>query len=168
MKRVTWISLIAASAGVLTFALVTGSSAGNRGSSDAGGAETTLTMINQPVNETGFDINGDQELTPADGWVSNSDLLKHGQVVGHVASTCQYIQVRADGMGGVIQCVSTAQLSGGQIAIQSRIRLVEGQSKSVDSAITGGTGDYSTVRGYITSEPVPDSMNSKLTFHLMS
>jgi len=160
MKKIVWIGLFAVSASVLSFAFVTGSSAGS--------SEKTLTFINRPLNETGFDIDGDQNLTPADGWVANSELLKGGDVVGRLVTSCQYVQVRADGMGGVLQCVGTAKLPGGQIAVQSRQVLVEGKTTSADAAITGGTGDYSTARGYVRSEAIPGSMNARITVHLVS
>jgi hypothetical protein len=119
-----------------------------------------------PIAETGIDIDGDSGLTPGDGWVSNTALWQDDVVVGKVVSSCQYITVRKDGMGGTLQCVSTAKLPGGQITFQQRTVLVEGRTGTTYAAITGGTGEYATAHGYAKSTPVPGEMAAEITVYL--
>jgi hypothetical protein len=160
MKKLTWIIAFALAAGVVVFALVA--------SPGAVAQEEKLTFIMVPINETGIDVNGDQDLTPGDGWVSNSALRRDGVEVGRVVTSCQYMQVRADGMGGVLQCVGTAKIPGGQITTQMRFTLIEGQSMPTPvAAITGGTGRYAVAQGYVTSEPIPGSMRARVVLHLL-
>jgi hypothetical protein len=124
----------------------------------------TLTYINQPVNETGIGSNNDQDLTPVDGSVSNAVLLKRGDVVGRLVNSCQYITLRKGGMGGVLQCLGTVKLAGGQITVLVRIVLVKGQTNEVKAAITGGTGDFAEAGGYVESVDIAGTMNTRVTF----
>jgi len=156
VKRISWFVVFVMVASIVGVALVT--------SSGAVVTEGRLTFVVKPMNETGIDINGDTNLDPGDGWVSNAVLLKGGEVVGSVVSSCQYVQIRADGWG-ILQCVNTAKVPGGQIAVQSR--MVEGQTYLQPAAITGGTGEYASVRGYAVSEPIEGSMNAKVTLYLL-
>lgn len=158
MRKLTGVMAFALAASVLSLAIVGASSAAE---------ETTLTFVYVPLNETGIDVNGDHGLTPGDGWVSRAALKKAGETVGKVAQSCQYVSVRGDGMGGVLQCVTTATLADGQIAAQNRFVLIEGETTGAVAAITGGTGAYASVRGYVVSEAIEGSMNARLTFHLL-
>jgi hypothetical protein len=128
-------------------------------------AETTLEFVQVPVNEVGIGADGDHNLTMGDGWVSRSNLTQGGEVVGKLVSSCQFAQVRKDGMGGVLQCVNTASLDGGQIATQMRFVLHEGVTTGATAAVTGGTGDYEGVGGSVTSE-VAATGETIVTFHL--
>jgi hypothetical protein len=156
MKRISWFVVFVMVASIVGVALVS--------SSGAVVTEGRLTFVAKPVNETGIDIDGDGELDPGDGWVSNAVLLKGGESVGSVVSSCQYVQLRANGLG-TLQCVNTAKVPGGQIAVQSR--MVEGQSFIPPAAITGGTGAFSTASGYAVTEPIDGSMSVKVTLYLL-
>ena len=156
MKKVAWFVAFVLVASIVGLALVT--------SSSAVVTEGKLIFVVKPVNETGIDIDGDASLDPGDGWVSNAVLLQGGEVVGSVVSSCQYVVIRADG-SGILQCVNTAKVPGGQIAVQSRMD--EARTYLQPAAITGGTGAYASVRGYAVSEPIEGSMNAKVTFHLL-
>lgn len=144
MRKLAPVVAFALAASVLSLAIV--------GSSGAIEQETTLTFVWEKVNETGYDIDGDRNLTPGDGWVSNSVLKNDGEVVGKVIENCQYVKVRPDGMGGTLQCVGTAKLDGGQITYQQRFVLHEGTVPHTAAAVTGGTGDFANVRGVVTGE----------------
>jgi len=159
MKKTVWIVVFALVASVVGLVLVTSSGAIVR--------EEKLTYVMQPIDETGIDINGDHELTPGDGWVSNNALRRDGEVVGNLVSSCQFIKVRADGMGGLLQCVSTAKIPGGQITAQTRFPLIEGQTNAPDAAITGGTGAFANARGYVSSEPIQGTPKVLITFYLI-
>jgi len=159
MRRSLW-AVVALAAAVVVSPMLASASPQDDGT-------LTLTYINQPVNETGIDINDDQNLTPGDGSVSNAVLLKQGDVAGRVVNSCQYITVRKDGMGGVLQCLSTIKLAGGQITAQGRIVLVEGQTNEVQAAITGGTGDFAEAGGYVESVAIPGTMNTRVTLYII-
>lgn len=159
MRKIAWLGSVALLVGVVGLTLVT--------SSGAIVTETTLTFVAQATNETGIDADGDHELTPGDGWISTAALLQDDEVVGRVVSSCQFAKVRPDGMGGLMQCVSTAQLPGGQLALQQRTNLVEGETASWAAAVTGGTGDYANARGTATSEVDPETFETTITLHLL-
>jgi hypothetical protein len=158
-RKAAWVAVFAVAATVLGFTLVT--------SAGAIDAPTTLTFVMHQVNETGIDVNGNHELDPADGWVSNAQLLQDDVVVGKVISSCQYVKVSRDGMKGVLQCVMTAQLADGQLTSQGRLDLSPDAPAGLAFAITGGTGPYENVRGYWTGEPIENSMDSTVTFFLL-
>lgn len=156
MKRFVWIVGFAVVAAGVVVAL----------GAPSGASGSTLAFVATPIEETGIDIDGDANLTPGDGWVSNAALWQDDVVVGKVVSSCQYITVRKDGMGGTLQCVSTAKLAGGQITFQQRTVLVEGRTGTTYAAITGGTDAYATAHGYAKSTPVPGEMAAEITVYL--
>ena len=156
-RRIVWVAGVAVAA--LGVALVT--------SAGAIDAPTTLTFVNHPVNETGIDVNGNHELDPADGWVSYSQLLQDDVVVGKLVQSCQYVKVSPNGMKGVLQCVITAELAEGQIAVQGRLALSPEAAPGLTFAVTGGTGAYENVRGSVTGEPIEGSMDSTVTVNLL-
>jgi hypothetical protein len=157
-KKIVWVAVLAVAAIGLNLVIATSSGAIDQ--------PTTLTFVNHPVNETGIDVNGNQELDPADGWVSNSNLLQDDVVVGRLISSCQYIKVSPKGFKGVLQCEFTASFAEGQIAIQGRLDLGS-DATSLTFAVTGGTGDYANVRGTVTGEPIEGSEDSTVTFTLV-
>lgn len=159
MKRIWWVALAAAGVAVIGVAIP--------GASSASDTEQTLSFVNRPVEMTDVDVDGDHELTPGDLSISTSVLVRDGKVVGRMVSSCQFIAVRADGMGGDLQCTGSAKLPRGQVTAQGRVVLAEGSTTAVESAITGGTGAYATVDGYVTMQVIPGSMNTRLTFHFM-
>jgi len=159
MKRIGWVALAAAGATVMTIALA--------GASSASDTERTLSFVNRPVKMTDVDVDGDHDLTPGDLSIGTSVLVKDGKVVGRMVSSCQFIAVRADGMGGDLQCTASATLPRGQVTAQGRVVLLEGSTRSAEVAVTGGTGAYATVGGYATTEAIPGTMNTRVTFHLM-
>ena len=158
-KKAAWVAALAVTATVLGFVLVT--------SAGAIDTPTTLTFVNHPVNETGIDVNGNHELDPADGWVNYSQLLEDDVVVGKLVSSCQYVKVSPNGMKGVLQCVLTAELAEGQITVQGRLALSPEAARGLAFAVTGGTGDYVNVGGYVTAEPIEGSMDSTVTINLV-
>lgn len=87
---------------------------------------------------------------------------KGGGKVGRDGVTCTVVRV-AD--PGDLLCVGTFVLEGGHIAGQAVLPLDESeQQPTFDIAITGGTGDYEEVRGYIHS--TDDGDYQKLEFHV--
>lgn len=158
--KLGWLAALAASAILIGSTLV--ASAGSTL------APATLTFVNHPVNEIGIDVNGNHELDPADGWVSNSQLLQDDVVVGKVIGSCQWVKVSRDGSKGVLQCVMTAQLADGQLTIQGRLDLGPEAPPGLAFAVTGGTGLYEGARGSVTGEPIEGSMDSTITVTLLA
>jgi hypothetical protein len=159
MRKIAWFGSVVLVVGVVGSTLVT--------TSGAIVIEETLTFVAQARGETGIDADGDHQLTPGDGWISTTALLEGEEVLGKVVSSCQFAKVRPDGMGGLMQCVSTAQLPGGQVTLQQRTNLVEGETSAMTAAVTGGTGDYANARGTATSETDPATGETTITFHLL-
>lgn len=159
-RKLVWLAAFAAAAIAIGSTLVT--------SAGAALAPTTLTFVMHPVNETGIDVNGNHELDPADGWVSNAQLLQEDVVVGKVISSCQYVKVSRDGNKGVLQCVSTVQLADGQLTFQGRLDLTPEAPPGLAFAVTGGTGAYEGASGSVTGEPIEGSMDSTVTLTLIA
>lgn len=158
-KKVAWAAAFAVVATVVVSVLVT--------SASAIVTPTTLTFVNHPIDETGIDVNGNANLDPADGWVSYSQLQQDDVVVGKLVTSCQYVKVSPNGMKGVLQCVLTAELAEGQLAVQGRMVLSPEAAPGLAFAVTGGTGDYANARGSVTGEPIEGSMDSTITFTLV-
>jgi hypothetical protein len=159
MRKIAAVLAFAIAASVLSLAIV--------GTSGAIQQETTLSFTWEQVSQTTYDIDDNAELTPGDGWVSNSNLKKGGEVVGKTVESCQYVTVRKDGMGGTLQCIGTVKLDGGQITYQLRLVLEEGTVPRMVAAVTGGTGDYANTRGTASSAVDLDTMKVTVTLHLL-
>ncbi|MGW6392732.1 hypothetical protein ACWFR1_19975 [Streptomyces sp. NPDC055103] len=91
---------------------------------------------------------------------------KGGDKVGRDGVSCT---VARTGSPGDLQCVGTFALTGGpggQIAGQTLLSFdpADEQPAAFDIAVTGGTGDFKDVRGYIRS--TPDGDYERLEFHL--
>ena len=91
---------------------------------------------------------------------------KGGDKVGRDGVTCTVVRT---GSPGDLQCVGTFVLNGGpggQLAGQALVAFDPSneQPAAFDIAVTGGTGDFKDVRGYIRS--TPDGDYSRMEFHL--
>lgn len=159
MRRIAWMVAFALAAFTISLTLVTPSGALRN--------ESTLTFVVVPVSETALDVDGDHELTPGDGWVQTYAVRRGGERIGSLVSSCQFMSVRADGMGGVMQCVGTVKLPAGQLTSQGRVVLIEGVGRTVVVALTGGTGRFATASGYVAITPIDGSSNGLLTIHLV-
>lgn len=159
MRKLAGVTAFALAASVLSLAIV--------GTSGAIQQETVLTFTLEQTSQTQYDIEGEHELTPGDGWVSSSVLKKKGEVVGKMVESCQFATVRPDGLGGTLACAGTAKLDGGQVTLQLRLVLEEGKMPNMSAAVTGGTGDYANARGTASMNVDPDTQKVTVTFRLL-
>ncbi|MEU1533251.1 allene oxide cyclase barrel-like domain-containing protein [Streptomyces fagopyri] len=110
---------------------------------------------------------GKKGLSPGDGIVIAEDLYRDGKKIGDHSVVCTYILTKP----GELQCLGTFALPQGQITSQALLHLPA--TGSVDIAVTGGTGDYRSARGFVHTVPagthtVPAAVTERrLTFHII-
>jgi hypothetical protein len=95
-----------------------------------------------------------------DEFVYAEDLYIHGKKVGEHGVVCSYIHINPD----ALQCLGTFALPQGQITGQALLKLPA--TATVNIAITGGTGAYSTARGFVHTVPA-GTTERQLTFHII-
>jgi hypothetical protein len=106
---------------------------------------------------TGFHVVIDQPPagpSVGDEVATQSVLLQNGKVSGHLASTIILTSNKISYSDGAVQ------LAGGQTTFQGRVRL--GQTtpgQSFRLAITGGTGIYQNVKGYVLIQVVSQTVS---------
>ncbi|MET8407600.1 hypothetical protein ABZV34_05720 [Streptomyces sp. NPDC005195] len=109
---------------------------------------------------------GRKGLGPGDEIIIAEDLYRDGRKIGDHSVVCTYIQTEP----GELQCLGTFVLPQGQITSQALLHLPA--AATVDIAITGGTGDYRSARGFVRTVPagthsVPAAVTERrLTFHI--
>ncbi|MFD4994934.1 allene oxide cyclase barrel-like domain-containing protein [Streptomyces buecherae] len=74
----------------------------------------------------------------------SGSLVKDGRTIGRGGGTCQGVHL--DGAKMTMQCLVTLDLERGSLTMQS---LAVKGAKTVEMAITGGTGAYNTARGTV-------------------
>ncbi|MFJ5268062.1 hypothetical protein [Streptomyces sp. NPDC088358] len=110
---------------------------------------------------------GKKGLSPGDEILVAEDLYRDGKKIGDHTVVCTYVQTKP----GELQCLGTFALPQGQITSQALLHLPA--APSVDIAITGGTGDYRSARGFVHTVPagthtVPAAVTERrLTFHIL-
>src|SRR5438093_11361352 len=87
------------------------------------------------------------DLSLADQFVFSSQLLKHGDVQGSLGAHCIVVSKKP----ATAECEGTAKVPGGKITLQTSIQFTQNVEADI-IAITGGTGDFSNVRGYMVSK----------------
>ncbi|WP_327356176.1 allene oxide cyclase barrel-like domain-containing protein [Streptomyces sp. NBC_01304] len=85
---------------------------------------------------------GPKGASLGDTYVYSGAAMQDDRNVGRGGGSCQVIHV--DGEKLTTQCLITIQLERGSLTMQS---LWVSGAKSLDMAITGGTGDFSAARG---------------------
>ncbi|MFD8422260.1 hypothetical protein [Streptomyces sp. NPDC059466] len=109
---------------------------------------------------------GKKGLSPGDEIVIAEDLYRDGKKIGDHTVVCTYVLTEP----GELQCLGTFALPQGQITSQALLHLPA--TAAVDIAITGGTGDYRSARGFVHTVPagthtVPVAVTERrLTFHI--
>ena len=89
-----------------------------------------------------------------------------GQRIGHLDGTCQIISnVSAEGAGKAY-CVAHAFLPGGEILFQGIQPFTAGLSH-YRYPITGGTGTYATVRGWVAIRDLSETGKTADVFHVV-
>ncbi|MEV4440167.1 hypothetical protein AB0K09_14285 [Streptomyces sp. NPDC049577] len=134
LTRFVAVSLAAAAAGVCTV--------------DSADADTPKRSHAEVLD---LGIHNDQyaatDLGPAGPSLGDMDVysggvIRDGRTVGRGGGSCQVVHV--DGGKLTTQCLLTIELEGGSLTMQS---LGVSGTKTLDMAITGGTGVYRDVRG---------------------
>ncbi|GAA2725464.1 hypothetical protein GCM10010315_57630 [Streptomyces luteosporeus] len=134
LTRFVAVSLAAAAVGVCTV--------------DGADADTPK---KNPVEVLDLKIRNDQyaatDLGPAGPSLGDMDvysggIVRDGRTVGRGGGSCQVVHV--DGEKLTKQCLLTIELEGGSLTMQS---LGVSGAKTLDMAITGGTGVYRDARG---------------------
>ncbi|MEU2166012.1 hypothetical protein QRN89_00040 [Streptomyces chengbuensis] len=102
---------------------------------------------------------GQTGISPGDQRVIHEDLYRDGKKVGDHSVICTYTSVDP----AALQCLGTFSLPEGQFAAQALLHLPA--PSYVDVGITGGSGDYSTARGFVRTVPAGET-ERHFTVHL--
>jgi hypothetical protein len=147
----------AALALLLDAASVTAAGAASDDGSEDDGGGRVIHLTTKQVHQSTVD-NGAPGFSVDDQVVFSSDLYRDGEKVGEDGGTCTVTRITAGG-AATIHCVGTNSLPGGQIAVQG----LAAPGEPFQLAITGGTGRYSEVDGYVAGENTsPTEMTLRL------
>ena len=137
------------------------SPAGSRGDDDE---VEVIRVLATTVQEANLDL-GEEGDSLGDQFVFSDDLSRHGESVGILGATCTL--VRLDQTSATSQCLATAELPKGQIAVHGLITFSEEtEDEPFRLAITGGTGRYKEAHGHVTVVTVSET-EERLTFHII-
>ncbi|MFD7436030.1 hypothetical protein [Streptomyces sp. NPDC059861] len=110
----------------------------------------TFELVGKQTSAGEVDL-GEAGVSVGDQRVVHEDLYRDGEKVGDHSAICTFTQVTP----AALQCVGTFALPEGQFTAQSLLHLPA--PDSVDVGITGGSGDYSTARGFIRTVPAGET-----------
>ncbi|MFD4374423.1 hypothetical protein [Streptomyces sp. NPDC058486] len=132
----------------------------------ADGFEFTLYAKEIPSDEGGEETGQAPEVGDSFAFADDLFRTKGGEAAGRDGVSCTVVRA---GNPADLQCVGTFVLNGGpggQIAAQTLFSAdpADDTPAAFDIAVTGGTGDFKDVRGWIRS--TPDGEYAKLEFHL--
>lgn len=129
------------------------------GAAQATGGSQTVRVIEHAITDT--------EIPTAGKGDQNGNILvfhnpiynaANKTVVGHDEGFCNRINVK----DGIWECLWTTFLPGGQLTVQGPYY----DTRDSDLTITGGTGKYSTARGYMALHAFDGSKEYDFTFHI--
>ncbi|MFJ8021979.1 hypothetical protein [Streptomyces sp. NPDC096311] len=118
----------------------------------------TFQLVAKQTQSESIDL-GKDGLSRGDELVIAEDLYRGGQKIGDHSVLCVYVHLDPS----ELQCVGTFALPKGQITSQALLRLPP--ARSVDVAVTGGSGTFSSARGYVHTVPAGEAVRN-LTFHI--
>jgi hypothetical protein len=120
---------------------------------------TTLVYVSVATSVGGLDADPPGTST-GDTQTSSSRLMARGQRAGSLDATCSFALPR-------MICWGVIRLQPGQITIQGGLRqsVFTGGAGTLTIPITGGTGAYQHVHGFVRIEPLP-SGKQRLTLQL--
>ena len=114
----------------------------------------TLRLTAVQIESTFLDL-GTTGLSQGDQIVFADELRRRGRVVGEDGGTCTVTNlVSYDAF--TANCVVTAELRRGQIAVQGLATFADGEPLRATLAITGGTGAYRGASGEVRVREVSD------------
>jgi hypothetical protein len=143
---------------------VSGATAASAVASAAGGPQDALPraevfqLVAEQTQSASVDL-GKKGLSLGDEKVIAEDLYRNGKKVGDHSVVCTYIHLHPD----ALQCVGTFSLPEGQISGQALLHLPPG--RSVDLAVTGGSGTNRLAQGYVRTVAA-GTTERHLTFHI--
>ena len=125
-------------------------------------APETIVLMSHTVKDANVNV-GDKAFGPGDSFMNLTQLFDETDQTqlgdGHVQCTVQ------PGKGWTL-CTGAFNITGrGQIVGQGAIRFSQ-ETTSFDVPITGGTGDFANVRGYVHVDLI-DETTEKDTFNLL-
>lgn len=166
MRRKLTIAVVATVA--LAAAAVGLASAQSTSSSSKAAATQTIKLFALTVQQAEIDV-GTPGFGLGDQFVFSDDLSaqKGSEKIGFDAGVCTIVRLDDHGNTATNQCVATASLHEGQIAIQGLVTFAgeEGPGTFV-LPITGGSGAYKNARGQVTVETLSET-ESNLTFEII-
>ncbi len=129
----------------------------------AGRAPETITFLSKTVQEHNVDLPPTQRFNLGDRFVFSDVLKQNGDKVGVDGGEC-FLAHRKPFR---FECEATFRLSGrGQIAAQALFRAAN-EDKPFKISITGGTGEFSTARGYGVISPTQRNNVDRVTLYLV-
>jgi hypothetical protein len=140
----------------------------------AGTRSEVLRILEVPEGFTPLtsSIDFSKPLKPGDAFAYVQGLYtwsgnERGNRIGHLDGTCQVVSaVSASGVGKAY-CIAHAFLPGGQVLFQGFQPFTAGLGKYV-YPVTGGTGRYSNVRGWVAIKDVSETGKTADVFHLVT
>jgi len=110
-------------------------------------------------------------LKPGDGFAFVQGLytwagVKRGKRIGHIDGSCVIVSPISATGAGKAHCVANAFLPGGQILFQGYQPFTPGPG-TFTYPITGGTGHYANVRGWVRIRDIGTSGKEADVFHLL-
>ncbi|MFF3690993.1 hypothetical protein [Streptomyces sp. NPDC002187] len=109
------------------------------------------------VNETSFvDVDGSSGSSMGDQLIVNGDLIRDAATVGEYSEVCTVTRA-APADESDLQCTVVLDLPEGRITAEGRFTITSAGAGPITFAITGGTADYRTARGFISAVPVSDT-----------
>lgn len=129
-----------------------------------GNRTETIRLTARQVQSRLLDL-GAKGLSLGDELVIAEDLYRGGKKIGDHSVVCTYIRIQPGDLQ--LQCVGTFALPEGQITSQALLHLKRQgtPAPAVDIALTGGSGAYSTARGYVHTVAAGGT-ERQVTFHI--
>ncbi len=118
-----------------------------------------MEIVGRQTESLNLDL-GQKGISLGDQFIVAEDLYRDDKKVGDHSVLCNYVRIEPK----ELQCVGTFALPDGQMTSQALLRLPA--PSSVDVAITGGSGAYAGVRGYIRTVPAGETVR-QFTFHII-
>ena len=151
------LGMVVAIAGVGALAVSSVGPATGGGPTRDGDHRHTVRVLSTTTGETFVDV-GKPDESRGDSFVFRARLTRDGNGVGHVGVACTIISVKKQES----QCVRTATLRRGQIAVQGAV----GRGRVFTLPITGGTGAFEAAGGTLVVRQLSGN-RERLTFHIV-
>ncbi|MGY6026498.1 allene oxide cyclase barrel-like domain-containing protein [Streptomyces spinosirectus] len=161
MRKIRLHPLISAASVASAALVLTGTQLASAGTASTHGAHQRTEIVQLVAKQTQSQTvdTGQKGHSLGDELVVAEDLYRNGKKVGDHAVVCTYVHIGPD----ALQCLGTFALPRGQITGQALLHLPS--HSAVDVAITGGSGAYNGVGGYVHTVPA-GTTERHLTFHI--